>query len=99
MKSNFDIRDKANLELEYELFKLQWMINHGHTLSELMQNLDQYNVERIEEFYESSDDFDQLNLDSSVVFKEWEQESGFIGGEIYPCFEEWLENDRVKSEE
>ena len=41
----------------YECFKLQWMLDHKHTLQELLDV--------------------------------WEKDRSF-GGEIWPCYEEWL---------
>lgn len=79
------------LKQEYELFKLQWMIDHGYTLRSLMDWLDRYLAEEMSEFLDGNDI--DLDLNPSSIFSRWESESGF-NGNIYPCFEEWLENDR-----
>lgn len=77
------------LKQEYELFKLQWMINHGYTLRALMDYLDKFTSEKID----NCELFDDISLNVSDLFSEWEAEFGF-NGNIYPCFEEWFENDR-----
>ena len=79
------------LKQEYELFKLQWMIDHGYTLRSLMDELDRYSAEEMSEFLDGN--VIDLDLNPSNIFSEWESERGF-NGNIYPCFEEWLENDR-----
>lgn len=79
------------LKQEYELFKLQWMIDHGYTLRSLMDWLDRYSAEEMSEFLDGN--VIDLDLNPGSIFSRWESESGF-NGNIYPCFEEWLENDR-----
>lgn len=82
------------LRQEYELFKLQWMIDHGYTLRGLMDELDKYTSEVINNL----ELYDDVSISASDIFSEWETESGF-NGNIYPCFEEWLENDRECEQE
>lgn len=65
-------------EKAYERFKLQWMLDHGHTLKELVQEL-----ERLRE--ESDPD-----MSLEAIFADWEFGYGF-GSEIWPCFQEYLE--------
>lgn len=65
---------------EYEKFKLEWMIAHGYNLSDLISELQKI-------LYE--DDFE---MDLKELFEIWENDYGF-GCEIYPCYEEWLENE------
>ena len=69
---------------EYDTFKLKWMLNHGYTLRDMINSLAQYIAEDSEEY--DQDDITQL-------FDEWELDIGF-NDEIYPCFHEWLHNDR-----
>lgn len=78
-KNNVD-----DLIREYDIFKLQWMLNHGYTLRELINSLALY-------ISEDSEEYDQDDL--TQFFDEWELDVGF-NGEIYPCFHEWLHNDR-----
>ena len=62
----------------YEKFRLQWMLDHGHTLSEL--------VDELQKLCEEEDP--EMSLQS--IFEEWEFGYGF-GSEIWPCFEEFLD--------
>lgn len=61
----------------FERFKLQWMLDHGHTLQELFCGMDAL-----------SRDYEDLKS-IQELFIEWEQNCGF-GSEIWPCYEEWL---------
>ena len=62
---------------KYEIFKLQWMLDHGYTLSDLIHELQLLQNE---------------NQDDSIktLFDDWEYGYGF-GSEIWPCYEEWLD--------
>lgn len=62
----------------YECFKLQWMLGHKHTLQELLCELDAY----------SEDCGDAGSMQE--LLDVWEKDRGF-GGEMWPCYEEWLE--------
>lgn len=62
----------------YERFKLQWMLDHKHTLQELLCELDAY----------SEDCGDAGSMQE--LMDVWEKDRGF-GGEMWPCYEEWLE--------
>ena len=94
-----DAKQQAETQRQYELFKLQWMIDHGYTLREIMAGLDQYMNERIDDLSERIEEYGEdcdINADDlkpSTIFDEWELDSGFAGGEIYPCFEEWFDNE------
>lgn len=65
----------------YEKYKLQWLIDHNHSLNDLIQELEDYINQ---EFWLSSDP--KINL--SKAFKEWESDIGF-NSEIYACEEEF----------
>ena len=70
----------------YNPFKLQWMIDHGFTLANLIAEIDEYRK-----------DFPQ-DTPLMEVFKKWELNSGF-GGRLWPCYneaaadEEYIEED------
>lgn len=66
----------------YENYKLWWMLNHSHSLEELVDELE---LEEEEEGYEE-------NVSISSVFSDWEYGFGFKG-EIWACYEEFLENE------
>ena len=60
----------------YENFKLLWMKDHGHTLTNLLQELENMR---------------QDNPDATIMelFNDWEYGVGF-GGDIWPCLHEFL---------
>ena len=68
----------------YERYKLQWMLDHGYGLEDLIRNL------------ESMIDEDQnesgVRTSLPSLFKDWEFDIGFDGA-IWPCFDEFLENE------
>lgn len=61
----------------YELFKLEWMISHGYTLQDLIDELN---------CCEGFDTDKALHF----IYNDWENNVGF-GGSIWPCYQEWLE--------
>ena len=73
------------MEKKYEQFKLKWMLEHGHTLKEL--------IDELEELREESDTDETLQ----DIFDEWEFGYGF-GSEIWPCYEEYLECEGAAEE-
>lgn len=66
-----------NNNKKYEIFKLQWMLDHGYTLDDLIHELQL---------------LQNKNQDDSIktLFDDWEYGYGF-GSEIWPCYEEWLD--------
>ena len=62
----------------YERFRLQWMLDHGRSLSELIDELQKLR--------------DEGNPEMSLqdLFRDWEFGYGF-GSEIWPSFEEFLD--------
>lgn len=67
----------------YEAYKLQWMLEHGKTLHELIQCLQAVLDEKSEQ--------DIPNL--SALFEDWEFGVGFIDGSIWPCCGEFQRNE------
>ncbi len=53
------------------------MLDHGHTLHELIESLSDFDSGRDEP------------TSITDLFDDWVLDSGF-NGEIWPCFEEWL---------
>ena len=72
--------DIKNPDQAYEVFKLQWMIEHGATLSDLVQNL--------QLMLDGSD----IPTSLQSLFSGWEFGFGFDGA-IWPCYQEFLEHD------
>lgn len=66
-------------QIAYEKYKLDWMLKHGHTLSDLMHELDMMQEE-------NQDD------SASQLFIDWEYGFGF-GSEIWVCFDEFIDNE------
>lgn len=67
---------------EYERYKLYWMLAHGYTLKDLVEQL-QYAIDEETEAFEPRTSFQSL-------FDSWEFGVGF-GGEIWPCFNEYID--------
>jgi hypothetical protein len=61
---------------DYQKFQLQWMIDHDHSIEELINELEKAEFDRGS--YETFTD----------VYDRWELDAGF-GGEIWPCENEW----------
>ena len=68
----------------YEIYRLQWMINHGFSIPDLIMKLDSMIEEDANESGESN------GLQS--LFQDWEFGIGF-DSEIWPCYQEFLENE------
>lgn len=66
---------------DYEKFQLQWMIDHEHSLRELMEEL-----ERVQ--YDDHENDVRMSTPITELFAEWEADRGF-GSEIWPCEEEY----------
>lgn len=72
---------------DYEKFQLKWMIDHDHSLSELMEELQSLQ-------YEDPEDSDRISSPITELFQEWEADRGF-DSEIWPCEEEYEKGDKV----
>ncbi len=69
----------------YELYRLDWMQSHGHTVNELVREIINYARE--------DDEWpDNVMTDDGIdeAFAVWEQDIG-LGGEIWACFDEFLD--------
>lgn len=73
----------------FERFKLQWMLDHGYTLSDFVECM---------EVMLHEDEQDGLHTKLSELFERWEFGVGFASGAVWPCYEEYLHNDAVLSE-
>ena len=73
---------------DYEKFQLQWMIDHGHSLCELMEELQSLQ-------YDDPEDSDQISTPITELFAEREAERGF-GSEIWPCEAEYESREKVE---
>lgn len=76
---------------EYKKYKMQWMIDRGYTLEDV--------VCIMQELYEEGDHYDNKGSSPQSLFKDFEQSYGFDGA-IYPCFDEWYNNEyKINKEE
>lgn len=76
---------KQTLRQQYERFKLQWMVDHGYTLTDFVKILDEIAEE---------------SADNESVFEYYDAFESDIGfnGELYPSFYEWFNNERKDNE-
>lgn len=68
---------------KYQKYQLQWMIDHDHSLDELIGELTDLQ-------YSDPEDSDMISQPVSDLFDEWNQDCGF-GGELWACEAEWNE--------
>ena len=67
----------------YQEYQLAWMIEHGHSIEELISEL-------AEMQFEDPEDSDRISTPVTELFDEWLNDKGF-GGEIWACEQEWKE--------
>lgn len=78
--------DKAK-RMKYEKFKLQWMLDHGYTLKDLFEILDDYS----KGYHYHYDSYPSVSEMKDDFF------DGGFHGEIYPSYEEWLDNEEEEN--
>lgn len=90
-KVNVEADDTANdlTKKAFERFKLQWMLDHGYTLADLIECIEVM-------IYE--DEQDGLRTKLSELFERWEFGVGFVDGSVWPCYEEY-QNEALESGE
>lgn len=66
----------------YEKYKLQWLIDHNYSLTNLIQELEDH----------LNQDLTDVKINLMQPFKEWETNVGF-GSEIYVCEEEYNDSE------
>lgn len=70
---------------DYQKYQLQWMIDHGYSLNDLVAELT--NLQ-----YDDPEDSDRISTPVSELFDEWVADRGF-GSEIWVCEAEWRDYD------
>lgn len=65
---------------EYEKYQLQWMIDHGYSLNDLVQEL--------QDMQNSTEDCGRIFAPISELYNEWVADIGF-SSEIWACEAEW----------
>lgn len=68
----------------YEIFKLQWMIDHGYSIRDL--------IARLEAMIEEDENESGIRTGLQSLLQDWEFGIGFDGA-IWPCCQESLENE------
>lgn len=65
----------------YEAYKLEWMIENGYTIYDL--------VEAVVDFADENKKMQDLKLDPSEIVSKWEDKAGF-GVEMWDDYDTWL---------
>lgn len=76
---------------EYKKYKTQWLLDHGYTLDDVINTM--------QEMYEEGDHHGKKGSSPLNLFLDFEQSYGF-DSVIYPCFDEWYNNEyKINKEE
>lgn len=79
--------DLSNEERAYEIFKRCWINQHIDDITMTQTEALYENDESNKNLHECEDTTDGMSFDEYV------EKYGFANGEIYPCYEEFLNND------
>ena len=71
---------------DYQKYQLEWMIAHGYSLDDLMNELSAFQ-------YENPEDSDRISSTVTELFTTWECDCGF-GSEIWACENEWKDCEK-----
>lgn len=69
----------------YEVYRLDWMLRHGYSLTQMFSSMEQIWA-------------DQGETSPEETFRNWEMDSGFGSGSIWVCFAEFLGNEYLAEE-
>ena len=72
----------------YQRYQLQWMIDHGYSLDDLIQELTSVQ-------YDDPEDSDRISTPISELYGDWVMDVGF-GSEIWVCEDEWREGEGME---
>lgn len=72
----------------YQKYQLQWMIDHGYSLDDLIQELTSMQ-------YDDPEDSDRISTPISELYGEWVMDVGF-GSEIWVCQGEWEMSEKCE---
>lgn len=76
---------------EYQKYQLHWMVDHGYSLDDLMDELTRFQ-------YNDPEDSNKISTPVSELFGEWAADAGF-GSEIWACEAEWFDCERENAVE
>lgn len=77
---------------DYENYKLQWMLEHGYTLSDLLEKLSKI----INEEMNVTNGSAHVYIDEA--FEIFEKEQGFKNSKIWVSEEEWEKNEMIRND-
>ena len=69
---------------DYERYQLEWMIHHGHSLTELIEDMSELS-------------YDLPDAEVGALFDAWEADRGF-GGEVFASESEWRSAEGAKQD-
>lgn len=69
---------------EYRKYQLRWMAEHGHSLQDLIRELEELRAED-----------ESVDMPLNLLFEQWEMDRGF-GGELWACFQEFVSSELYK---
>ena len=67
-------------KIAYEKYKLDWLMKHGYTLTDLIDKLDELKADC------------EDNISVELLFDVWEKDYGF-SSEIWVCYQEFIDNE------
>ena len=73
-------------DIAYNKYQLDWMKTHNHSIKELIQKIQEYRLDAIDD---GAFDDDTTDL---IFLEQFEANDGF-NGELYVCFDEFLNNE------
>lgn len=76
----------------YEQYQLQWLIDHGHSIDDLIRNL-QVVWEQLQEDKEENE-----IVDVTTAYEVWYDSVGFKS-ELWVCKDEWEQNELQEEQE
>lgn len=80
---------ETNPKPSYAAYQLQWMIDHGYSLEDLMRSLRDFQ-------YDDPEDSNRITTPVDELFAEWVQDVGF-DGEIWACEDEWKSHEGIET--
>ena len=93
-----NITKKEGDRKRYEAFQLKWMVAHGYSLIDFLSKInDCYEELQAKEPVFKGCLYDKPSPDIWDAFDLFE-DTGFEGGIIYPCFDEWLDNECIEDD-
>ena len=94
-----DITKKERDRKRYEIFKLKWMVAHGYSLIDFVSKINAcYEELQAKEPVFKGCLYAKPSPDIWDAFDLFE-DTGFEGGMIYPCFDEWLDNECIEDDD